>query len=142
MSQQPSSHRPDDFEREHPTPNTVAWYFYEFWPVMLFGGLFVLMVSVPLILSGAFAKADVFSSSDFVWAPYGLLIIAAFLVAWVITFCLPQIIGWYIFGLGLLALVSAEGWTATDWGKSLAFFFLLFVFLGNIYMFQVKKPRG
>ncbi|MEB3286411.1 MAG: hypothetical protein VKJ04_02795 [Vampirovibrionales bacterium] len=128
MAKQPpqqSSHQ------NHPEPNTVGWYFFEFWPVMVFGSCFVLMMAIPLCLSGAFAAGDYYSQAS-VWAPYGLLIIGAFLMAWLVTFIAPWAMGAYVFLLGVYALIMVENVTAMNWGWMLAVLFLAFMVLGNL----------
>lgn len=141
MAQEPAK-KPQGHSPSHPEPNTVGWYFFEFWPIMVFGTCFVLMMALPLTMSEGFAAGDVFSSSDFVWAPYGILIIAAFLLGWLITFVVPRLMGAYIFCLAVYALILTENVTAMNWGWTLAILFLGFVVFGGIYMLKVKdEPK-
>ncbi len=128
----------DPKHHHHPKENTVGWYFYEFWPIMVFGLFFVIMCSVPVALSMNFAATDVFSSANFVWWGYGLLIIASFLVAWVLTFLAPKFLGVYMFLLGVAALIMVENGTGMNWGKSIAVCYLAFVFFGSIMLAKSK----
>lgn len=137
MTDDPKNHT----HGNHPKENTVAWYFHEFWPIMIFGGFFVLMCAVPVALSTNFAANDVFSSANFVWWGYGLLIISAFIIAWLITFLAPKFMGVYMFLLGVAALILTEHATATQWGSMIAVQFLAFVFFGSILLAKSKDPR-
>ncbi len=126
-------------KHEHPPEHTFGWYFYEFWPIMLFGGLFVIMCAIPISLSGLFAASDVYSSSDQVWAPWGLFIIGAFLVCLTLMFVLPRLVGWAVFLIGVAWLVLAEGATAMNWGPWMAILFLFFMLVGNVALPQKKE---
>lgn len=143
MAQQPPQKPAESAEHGHHVsrfkPGTPSWYFEEFWPVMIFGTCFVLMMAVPLALSSGFAKVDFYSQGAQVWGPYGLLIIGAFILAFLIAFTLPAIMGLYILCLGVYSLILVENATATAWGPWIALFFLLFVLVGNIYMYLARK---
>lgn len=105
----------------------AVWFFHEFWPMMIFGALFVLMVSLPVILSGQFAALNKFVTSDVVWSGYGLLIIGAYLLALALTFTMPRLMGWYLLVLSILALVVTEGGEAWAVGPSIAVIFAVYM---------------
>ncbi len=133
-------HHPERSEQESKPGYRIQWFFHEFWPILLFGSFFVIMCALPLILSSQFAAMRDFSTSDIVWGPYGLLIIGAFLVAILLTFFAPRLLAWYLFLLGVLALVLAEGTAAFRVGASVAIVFLGFVLFG-IFVLPQKRNK-
>ncbi len=125
-------------EHSHPPEHTFGWYFYEFWPVMLFGGFFVLMCAIPISLSGLFSASDVYSSADQVWAPWGLFIIGAFLLCLTLLFTAPRLVSWAVFFIGVAWLILAEGATAMNWGPWMAILFLGYMLVAS-FLFPQKK---
>lgn len=145
MSKQPVPTR----THEHTAHDTSSingrtnWFFEEFWPIMLFAGFFLLMLAIPLTLSGLFPNP--FATSTTVWPAYGLLIIGYYLVALAITFLAPGWLGAWILLIVIYDLILAEGVTATNWGNSISVLFLMYVVVG-LFVFLIsgkdeKKSR-
>ncbi|HEY9686295.1 MAG TPA: hypothetical protein V6C52_04895 [Coleofasciculaceae cyanobacterium] len=107
----PEAHQPAhvEFDTSH-AEGRLNWIFFEFWPIMIFVVVFLLMNAVPLTLSGLLHNP--FSSSDVVWSGYGLLLIAEFVVALIIFIVAPRAIMPY------MMLVSAYGLIAAEQGKA------------------------
>ncbi|MBX2860490.1 MAG: hypothetical protein KTR14_04605 [Vampirovibrio sp.] len=105
---------------------TAKWFFHEFWGVILFGSLFVVMVSLPLVLSGV-VELPIF----------GLAIILAFLGALAVTFLVPRFIGIYI--VAAVALIYIANPSAISVGPTLTVLLLGTALLGTIYLVQKNK---
>lgn len=109
---------------EHPPEGTVAWFFFEFWPIVLFGGLFVLMCTLPLIFSGFLSLQ-------------ALGIGLAFLLAFAVTFLATRFLGLYLFALGVIAFtLQPQAFSMATW---VGLFFLLFVLIGAMVLPQKKS---
>lgn len=92
----------------HPPEGTIGWFFYEFSPIILFGGLFVLMCVLPMALIPS--NATMLTPTKFwelirkvVLTPWALGIMASFIGAFCITFWATRWIGMYML---MLVLVS------------------------------------
>lgn len=109
MSQLPNQHESHeahhDFDISNPE-GRMSWFFKEFWPIMIPASFFLFMNALPLTLSGAMHNP--FSSADAVWAGYGVLLIAEFLVAVAIIALAPRFLGVYMLLLGIYSLIFAE----------------------------------
>lgn len=98
-----------EFDTSHPE-GRMNWVVFEFWPIMLWVGVFLLMNAIPLTLSGMLRNP--FSSADFVWPGYGLLLICEFVLALIIFIVAPRAIMPY------MALVAIYGLIAAEQGKA------------------------
>ena len=130
-TKKPAPHHP------HPPENTMAWYFYEFWPVMLFAFCFILMCSTPVALSAISGAHQRYSTSGVVDFRVGLGLFAAFVASLAVLFTLPRMIGWYVWLLGVFALVFFNGfhpYNALHWGPWIAIWYLTALFLGNFFL--------
>jgi hypothetical protein len=126
----------------------MNWVFYDFWPIMIWVGVFIIMCSLPVVLSGMLHNP--FSAADVVWWGYGLLIAAVFLGALAVFIVAPRFAGIYTLLVSIYGLVLAErfqAWTIgnTPWGSSIAILFLTYVLIGNLVFMQAgrapKKSR-
>jgi len=91
----------------------MNWVFFDFWPIMFFMCLFLLMVALPLTLSGMLHNP--FSSADVVWGGYGLLLVLEFVVALIIFILNPYLLMPYFVLITVYGLIAAEhgkAWTA------------------------------
>lgn len=129
----------------HPPENTVGWYFYEFWPVMFFGMCFIIMCSMPVMLSVVFGTNDIYSSSDIVDFRFGLAMLIAFCFSLVVLFVVPRFIGWYVFILGMLGLVFMKDPVHNDialsWGPWIALLFLTELFAANFFLPRMEEKE-
>lgn len=139
-------------EHHHPREGSVSWYFYEFWPIMFFGVIFLIMCALPIILSGAFQEEYVFTMGEHeLFGPYnafpvyGLFILFSYALALVVMFVLPRLVGWVVFGLGVIALVLVQGvsdnTTALSWGPWVAIVWLGFVLFGNLFLTRIRGKK-
>lgn len=110
MAQQSKKNEP--VHHAHPPEGTIAWFFYEFWPIMFFGGLFVMMCALPMILIPSSASTIAAMTDphktiklirDIVLSPFALCIISAFLGAIAVTLYATRMIGLYLFLVALAA---------------------------------------
>lgn len=136
-------HQPEHkvFDISHPE-GRMNWIVFDFWPIMLFVVLFLVMVALPLTLSGFLHNP--FSSADVVWAGYGLAIFLAFVLALAIFIVAPGFIMPYTLLLAIYALILAEGtraWTVggTPWGNSAAILFLTYVLFAWLVLFNANR---
>lgn len=111
----------------------MKWIFAEFWTLILFGFLFLLMCALPLTLSHFMHNP--FSSADTVWPAYGALLFAEFLAALAICFVAPAWLGPYMLLLAVYSLIAAEqgkAWqiTGMPWGSGIALLFLMYLVAG------------
>ncbi len=132
----------------------VAWFFYEYWPIIVPGSCFLLLCALPLTLSGMMHNP--FSSADVVWSGYGLLLIAEFVVAVLVIALAPRFLGIYLLLLAIYSLIVAENGKAWTVGfvsdglriwpiNVIAILFLSYVLVGNIVFMQAcfsEKKRA
>lgn len=112
---QHSDHQPAHIEfNTATTEGRMNWIFFEFWPIMVWVGAFILMIALPLTLSGVLHNP--FSASDVVWSGYGLLIALEFLVALAIFIVAPRAILPYMLLLSVYGLIAAENGKAWQAG--------------------------
>lgn len=124
-------------EHAHPPEGTVSYFFYEFWPIMMFAGFFIMMCSLPMFLSPDFSK---------VLSLPALGIILAFIGALAVTFMATRWIGVYMFTISLVSflltfVVYPESISvfAAYW---IALLFVTFVLVGMIFLPQkIQKPK-
>jgi hypothetical protein len=126
----------------------MNWVFYDFWPIMIWVGVFILMCSIPIVLSGMLHNP--FSAADVVWWGYGLLIGAVFLGALGLFIVLPQFVAPYVLLVAIYYLIAAEhfkAWAAggMPWGNTITILFLTYALIGNLIFlragFRKKKSR-
>lgn len=84
----------------------LNYVFFEFWPIMWFVCYFLAMISLPLTLSGLMHNP--FSSSDSVWAGYGLLIILEFVLGLAVFILAPRLVMPYFLLVIIYGLILAE----------------------------------
>jgi hypothetical protein len=129
-----------DFDISNPE-GRVTWFFQEFWPIIIPASFFLLMCAIPLTLSGMMHNP--FSAADSVWPFYGLLLIAEFLLAVVLIWLAPRLLGVYMLVLAIYGLIFAENFKAYTagfvsdgahtWMISVpAILFLTYVVIGNL----------
>jgi hypothetical protein len=131
----------------HPPEGTIAWFFYEFWPIMFFVALFVLMFCLPLILinpeltnmaAGTLAKMV----HDVLLSPAALGIMTAFLLGLAITLWATRFLGLYMLALTALAFgvifIQYPKASQVLYIQWVAGMMLVFVLLGTIFLPQ--KP--
>jgi hypothetical protein len=123
----------------------MNWVFFEFWPIMIWVVVFLLMCGLPLTLSGMLHNP--FSSSDVVWGGYGLMLFAEFAVALAIFILAPRFIMPYFLLISVYGLIAAEkgrawqaGWISdgvhTWMISNIAILFLTYVVVGWFLVFQ------
>lgn len=131
------------------------WFFHAYWPIIIPCSLFLLMIALPLTLSGMMRSP--FSAADVVWSGYGLLLIMEFIVAVAIICLVPHLLGAYMLVLSIYGLIVAEhgkawsvGWVNDGMGhtwmvSSVAVLFLTYVLIGNLVFMNacrnVRKSR-
>ena len=136
----------------HPKEGTVGWYFYEFWPIMFFGLLFLLMCATPIVLSGMFQETYVYTMGEHdLFGPYnafpiyGIFILVAFILALVFTFVIPKLVGWLVLALGVVALVLIQGvsgdTTALSWGPWIAIVFIGYMLFVNLFLTRIRGKK-
>jgi hypothetical protein len=108
---------------EHPPEGSRAWFFHEFWPLMLFGGCFLLMMSIPLVMTGFLTL-------------HALLILKTFILALIITLTLPKLLAPYLLVMALVMFGMQPG--AWQVGTSIGVCFLSFLVLG---IFALPRPK-
>jgi hypothetical protein len=145
MTKQPIPTR-DHAHHEHDTSKIsgrTGWFFEEFWPVIFWGAFYVLMLAIPLTLSGLFPNP--FATATTVWPAYGLLIIAYYLIAIAIALIAPGWIGAWLLLVAIYDLIAAEHGQAWYWGDSIAVLFLMYVIVGiGVFLIsglEEKKSR-
>lgn len=133
MTKHPVTPRSEEPFNTETVEGRMEWFFHEFWPIMVWGFIFVLMIALPLSLSGLFPNP--FATATTVWPVYGLLIAAYFVLAMLITFVAPGWLGVYILMLGIYCLIAAEDGAAWMQGSAIAILFLMYTVVGIlIYM--------
>jgi hypothetical protein len=120
----------------------MNWVFYDFWPIMIFVALFILMCMLPIVLSGLMHNP--FSAADVVWWGYGLLVAAMFLGALALFIVAPYFAGVYTLLVSIYGLVMAErfhAWTVggMPWGSSIAILFLTYALIANLIFMQADR---
>lgn len=144
MSTTPSNHEShqthEDFDITNPE-GRITWFFRDFWPIIIPGSFFLLMCALPLTLSGMMHNP--FSSADVVWPFYGLLLIAEFILAVILIWLAPRLLGVYMLVLAIYGLIFAENFKAYTVGfvsdtqhtwmiSTIAILFLTYVVIGNL----------
>lgn len=129
------------FDISHPE-GRMNWVFFDFWPIMLFVLVFIIMNALPLTLSGFLTNP--FSAADVVWGGYGLGLLVAFALALVIFIVAPGFIMPYTLLLAIYALILAEGtraWTVggTPWGSSIGILFLTYGLFAWLVLFNANR---
>jgi len=134
-------HEPEhDFDISNPEKR-IGWFFQEFWPVMIPASFFLIMCALPLTLSGMLHNP--FCASDVVWPLYGLLLIAEFIMAVILIWLAPRLLGVYMLVLAIYGLIFAENFKAYTvgfisdgahtWMISVpAILFLTYLVIGNL----------
>ena len=133
-----------EFDTSH-VEGRMNWIVFEFWPIMLWVGVFLLMIAVPLTLSGMLHNP--FSSADVVWPGYGLLLIMEFVLALIIFILAPRLIMPYLLLVSIYGLIAAERGEAWRIGfvsdgqnlwmiNNIAILFLTYVLVGWFIVFQ------
>jgi hypothetical protein len=121
----------------------TTWFFEEFWPVMVWATFYVLMLAIPLTLSGLFPNP--FATATTVWPAYGLLIIGYYLIAVLITLIAPSWLGGWLLLVVIYDLIAAEHGQAWYWGDAIAILFLMYVVVGlGVFLIsglEEKKSR-
>ncbi len=122
----------------------MNWVFFEFWPIMIWVAVFVLMCALPLTLSGMLHNP--FSASDVVWPGYGLLLATEFVLALIIFILFPRLVMPYFTLITIYGLIAAEqgkawqaGWVNDGAGhtwmiSNIAILFLTYVLVGWFVM--------
>lgn len=108
----------------HPEEGSLAWLCHEFWPILLFGGCFLAMCTIPLIASGFLTM-------------HALAIIAASTGALVILFTpFKKLIGHYIFLVALTGyIISPDSW------GSMGIIFMVFILLGTFFIPEKNSSK-
>lgn len=125
-------------EHAHPKEGTVGYFFFEFWPIMMFVGLFLMMCALPMFLSPDFSA---------VLSPWAAFILLSFVGSLAVLFLATRWIGMY------LAVVSVAAFIVTfiTYPESIKIFaiywiailFVLYVLVGMIFFPQemARKKR-
>jgi formate hydrogenlyase subunit 4 len=111
-------------EHNHPIEGSRAWFFFEFSPLLLFGGLFMLMMAIPLVLTG-------------ILATQGLIIGASILTSLLLVLTIPRVLPFFLLAMAVLYF-GAPG--ALQVGGSIALCFIAFVIIGMVWL-PLKKTR-
>jgi hypothetical protein len=97
----------------HPQEGTRAWLFHEFWPIMLFAGFFVLMCSIPLVLTGILTLQ-------------GLSILAVFIAALMLVSFVPRTLPLFLLFVAFnWFVVTPQAWDKGAWIVTTFFAFTL-----------------
>lgn len=104
--------------------HTVGDFFAETWPLLFFGGIFYLMVSLPLVLSG-------------VMPIQGLLLLTVGLISLGMVVFVPRFLGLLPLALSLVLLFYAP----QPIGFVFYGVFILYMVLGNLVLPQLKKSK-
>jgi hypothetical protein len=110
----------------HPPEGSRAWFFHEFWPLLLFGSFFLLMMAIPLVMTGFLTLQ-------------GILILKTFGLALVLTLTLPRLLAPYLLAMALIVFAMQPG--AMQVGTSIAVCFVAFTLLGMAWLPQRKSSR-
>lgn len=106
-----------------------AEFFHHHWPIMLFGGFFVMMVSIPLILTGFLTLQ-------------GIGIVVAFLLALGITLTRANFLGLFLIGCLLVISFVAPEHTYNDAGYFMTALLIVSFVFGTTTFVQPKKKRS
>lgn len=126
----------------------MNWVFFDFWPIMYFVVYFLLMMAIPLTLSGMMHNP--FSSADAVWPGYGLLLFAEFVLALIIFILAPYFVMPYLVIVTIYGLILAEQGRAWKVGfisdgthtwmiSMIAILFLTYVLAGWFVLFKADR---
>ena len=115
---------PAILQHEHPVEGTTSWFFHEFWPLLLFGGLFLLMMSVPLVLTGTLTL-------------HGLVIFKALLFSVLLALTLPRLLPIYLLLMAGVVFGVQPG--AFQVGLSIAVCFTAFTVIGMVWLPQRRR---
>jgi hypothetical protein len=107
-------------------PLSVSGFFREFWPLLIFGTLFLTMFTLPLVFTGFLTL-------------HGLLIVLAFIVALLLAFIQPWALGVYLLLLATLIFVFQP--KAYDVAGSVAVIFPAFVFFVLVTLRAGKRHK-
>lgn len=133
----PTEHDPQSScERE----GAAVWFFKHYWPMVLFGALFTLMMVIPLTLSGMLTNTDEhIRVAEYTLTPtYGGWVFLAMTGALALAFLRPSLMGLYLIFWGAVMLVFANSFDAWFWAASVAVCFLGFAVFGTLFMLTKK----
>lgn len=102
-----------------PPEGSAAWYFHEFWPVMVFGSFFTLMFALPLVFSGTLSL-------------YGLLIALCLLGGVAVLVSRPKWMATYLLLWGAILLIINPGSIHVGFWPILMFFASALFFIANL----------
>jgi ABC-type transport system involved in Fe-S cluster assembly fused permease/ATPase subunit len=115
---------PATLHQHHPVEGTPSWFLHEFWPLLLFGGMFLLMMTIPLVLTGTLTLQ-------------GLVIFKALLFSVMLALTLPRLLP--IFLLVMAGVVFGVQPGAIQVGLSIAVCFIAFTVIGMIWLPQRRR---
>jgi hypothetical protein len=109
----------------HPVEGSRAWFFHEFWPLMIFAGCFMLMMAIPLVMTGFLTIQ-------------ALLIIKTLLVSLLLALTVPRVLPLYLLAMAVAAFCVQPG--AFQAVTAIAVTFTFFVIVG-MCLLPVRKPK-
>ncbi len=143
MSHPPENHGDHQSFDTSNTEGRMNWVFFEFWPVMIWVVVLILICSLPILFSQTLHNP--YSSSDVVWWGYSILVGAVFLVSLGLFIVAPRFVAPFTLLVIIYYLIAAEqfkAWTVGNmpWGSSIAILFLTYALIANLIFLKTGAP--
>jgi hypothetical protein len=116
-----------DVDKPHYPQGSAGWFFSEFWVMIFFGSLFVLMMSIPLVMTGTLTLP-------------GIVIFFSFILALVLALILPVLLPVFLLAMAVVVFGIQPG--ALQVGASIAVCFLTFTVLGMVWLPSRRSRRS